>query len=362
MLTTLSMLKKKNINIFICIMHRYLRLTPVLAIAVLMHSTILRYFGNGPCWNIVESNLIEPCRNNWWMTLLYVQNYLQPTSCCVPQSWYLAVDMHGFIVATIIIALLKKSMRKMVFVTAFITLTGIAVTYFICYGLRSTGKSNTSNIIYDSRRMYYTPTHTRFPPYMIGMLCGLFMKSIQSSRVGKCRLTQVQSFAVWSAAISFLAISTFMSLALSDETTALIALYDAVHRSIWSLGICSIILMCFTHNGGIINKFLSLKIFQVLSKLTYCIYIFHFMIIHLKVASLKTVVHFSIFDLLIDTWGSTVIMIGVAFLASLTFELPIFTLENYVSGCIEDKIIPVFSRKCGRTWKLGIFSRPKTTN
>nr|XP_023022066.1 nose resistant to fluoxetine protein 6-like isoform X1 [Leptinotarsa decemlineata] len=193
MLTTLSMLKKKNINIFICIMHRYLRLTPVLAIAVLMHSTILRYFGNGPCWNIFESILIQPCRNNWWMTLLYVQNYLSPMNYCVPQSWYLAVDMHCFIFGTIILILLRNSIKKMVFVTASLILTGIAVTYFICYtyGLPVSNYTNGWDKSDNYIKTYYVPTHTRFPPYMIGMLCGLFMKSIQSSEVGKYHLTHV---------------------------------------------------------------------------------------------------------------------------------------------------------------------------
>lgn len=56
-------------------LHRYLRLTPVFAIVVLIHSTLLKYLGSGPLWYGVEQHLMNPCRSLWWWALLYVQNY-----------------------------------------------------------------------------------------------------------------------------------------------------------------------------------------------------------------------------------------------------------------------------------------------
>lgn len=38
-------------------------------------SGLVKYFGSGPSWYSLDSN-IEMCKENWWNALLYVQNYL----------------------------------------------------------------------------------------------------------------------------------------------------------------------------------------------------------------------------------------------------------------------------------------------
>lgn len=56
--------------------HRVLRLTPLLAVCVVVSMTIFRYFGTGPLWPFYNSMAVEEnCRKNWWATLLYIQNY-----------------------------------------------------------------------------------------------------------------------------------------------------------------------------------------------------------------------------------------------------------------------------------------------
>ena len=55
-------------------------------------------------------------------------------------------------------------------------------------------------------------------------------------------------------------------------------LYQVTSRNIWALGTAYIIYACATSNGGIVNKFLSLKIFGPLSRLCYSAFLLHIMV------------------------------------------------------------------------------------
>lgn len=33
----------------------------------------------GPYWLQIEQTFSKPCRDNWWATLFYIQNYYAPT-------------------------------------------------------------------------------------------------------------------------------------------------------------------------------------------------------------------------------------------------------------------------------------------
>lgn len=55
-------------------LHRIVRLTPVLAIAVLFLMTLFPRLDSGPLWQQFTSSA-ELCYDTWWATLLYVQNY-----------------------------------------------------------------------------------------------------------------------------------------------------------------------------------------------------------------------------------------------------------------------------------------------
>lgn len=79
--------------------HRYIRLTPSLAAAVLASVTVLPRMGDGPLWRMYLSVASAPCRRWWWTALLYVQNYANPQEMCVSHSWYLSVDTQLYAVA-----------------------------------------------------------------------------------------------------------------------------------------------------------------------------------------------------------------------------------------------------------------------
>ena len=60
---------------FISLKFVEVRLTPVYAIIVGFMATLVVYIGSGPYWPVVEFNS-QSCRWNWWINLLYINNYI----------------------------------------------------------------------------------------------------------------------------------------------------------------------------------------------------------------------------------------------------------------------------------------------
>ena len=53
------------------------RVLPVLAIVVMINSTLLYRFGSGPLWDFMVSiTETKYCAKYWWSTLLFIQNYV----------------------------------------------------------------------------------------------------------------------------------------------------------------------------------------------------------------------------------------------------------------------------------------------
>lgn len=52
------------------------RLAPTLAGAILISATLLRYMGSGPKWNFIVNNFEDYCKENWWSSILFIQNYV----------------------------------------------------------------------------------------------------------------------------------------------------------------------------------------------------------------------------------------------------------------------------------------------
>ncbi|KAJ9594767.1 hypothetical protein L9F63_013927, partial [Diploptera punctata] len=89
----------KKVNIFLFYILRYVRLTPVLALATLIHSGLILHMDSGPLWDKQIEQTIRVCKKNWWTTLLY----------CVKEAWYLAVDTQLYILSSLfLIPLLKR--------------------------------------------------------------------------------------------------------------------------------------------------------------------------------------------------------------------------------------------------------------
>lgn len=74
----------------------------------------------------------------------------------------------------------------------------------------------------------------------------------------------------------------------SQATSVEHALYTSLSRIVWALALSYLIYACVHGYGGPINWFLSLSLWQPLSRLSYSIYVLHVNVIIIVVARSKT--------------------------------------------------------------------------
>lgn len=63
---------------------RYLRLTPVYVVIMLMEVTVFTYISEGPFWKSIEPTY---CRNSWWTNLLYINNFVKQDDTVGGAGW-----------------------------------------------------------------------------------------------------------------------------------------------------------------------------------------------------------------------------------------------------------------------------------
>jgi len=335
-------MEKSNgrLNILMMYVHRYLRLTPALAAAVLFVVSFLKYLGGGPFWQQSVTPLVHSCEKTWWATLLYIQNYYyigtQPVgaSMCIPQSWYLAVDTQLYILSPLVLIPLWKWGYKAVVPIIVLALlsNGCVFTLFMNRGFST---FNLGDILTMERmRLTYMPTHARYAPWLIGVLVGFMMYRSKNHNI---RIPKVFVLLGWLISISILLCVVVVPYHRvrpdAGEATQLeSAFYEAFSRTAWAVALGWLVFACHNGFGGIINSMLSWSIWEPFSRLTYSIYIVHFIFQYIVTGTTKHDRYFSNFDVIYKFWGDLGFTLSISLLLALGFESPIIGIEKVLFG------------------------------
>ncbi|EDW37664.1 GL27108 [Drosophila persimilis] len=336
---------KGKLNVPMMYLHRYLRLTPVLALAILIYMKILPIVGDGPLYGSVTFDNYTTCEETWYWSLLYVQNYATE-KICLGHSWYLAVDMQLYIIAPLLLIVLYKWGRKGA-AAIFVLMLLLAASLFT---IMVVGKHSIFSHTADAMPRIYFSTHTRASPYLIGILFGYFL---HVNRGKSWKLSPVVVFLGWLVSLGLLFTCIFAlygyhsnseSLPILDE-----AFYLTLSRIAWPLGLCWVVFACMHGYGGLANSFLSSPLWQPLSRLSYSAYIFHMFIESLNGGRTRTSTYFSDYDVMLRFWGDFGFTVLLAFFAYILIEAPFGGLEAILLPIrsASPKPAPVSQQKTG---------------
>lgn len=195
----------------------------------------------------------------------------------------------------------------------------------------------------------YTPTHNRISSYLIGFIAGyilleypkgsncipkacLCLSLIQSFRTINTRLyflPNLQKLNVFAWTCSLIAmpavvIGNFKYYQETTNSSALeFGLFDSLARVAWSISLSYIIFACIHDSGGPINRFLSLSIYQPLSKLSFTIYLIHCLVLGATTLTFQTSPSFSEMAAYQSAISVFVISAFISIPLVLAFELPV---------------------------------------
>ncbi|KYN30591.1 hypothetical protein ALC56_15287 [Trachymyrmex septentrionalis] len=109
------------------------------------------------------------------------------------------------------------------------------------------------------------------------------------------------------------------------------AIYIALSKTVWAIGIAWIVIICCTEHGGLVKEFLSCKIWIPLSRLTYCAYLLHPFIIRSISLHSETSAHLEFLPMSATSVEYIVISYFCAYVLFLMAESPYIQLMRMFS-------------------------------
>ncbi|KXJ75069.1 hypothetical protein RP20_CCG012371 [Aedes albopictus] len=323
--------KNGRINFTKFYLHRYIRITAPLAALILFVTSFAVHMGEGPIWKPYMLQMQNTCSQYWWSSLLYIQNYANPSNMCLLWTWYLSVDMQLYIAApALIYPLWKYGKRFLLVITALALLSMSSVfVFYVSYGFRNSQSAPNKHDLKQS--LTYFATHARMSVWLWGLVFGYVLHETGTNGV---RLSKRSWIFGWITCIVCLMIVLSGSYGFNHTdynkfSGVVDATYASLHRTMFSVCIMWIILACVNGKAGPVNDILCAPLWQPVTKLSFVMYLLHSLLIMMSsIASVKLEGYFSVMDMLNRIWAAIGLTTSVSLFWSACFELPFVTLSK----------------------------------
>ena len=352
--------KKGRFPFLMYYLHRYLRLTPTYAFVLFFVWFVMMHLGEGPNFHFYaweESTGYKACSKYWWTNLFYINN-LYPWRMddeCIGWTWYLANDMQFYIFSPLILIPLYflfplgLVISGAVLFLSFLVSGALAGAFdlqanqFAPYAYNYVTNNTSPDTSYQTL-LYVKPWH-RVTPYIIGLLLGYVLY--------RFRLTSKHY-------VNYIVFPILWIVSGICLATTLYGLYPTWHghvpskaeniiyimfsRSVWSIGLALLVFVCHYGYGGIVNKFLSMKFWIPLSRISYNAYLLHPLVLSVIFGSVRKPIYYEDYSLTVYAAGIVVLSYGAAAVVSVFVEFPIGNLEQALF-----KLVGLGRRESART-------------
>lgn len=207
------------------------------------------------------------------------------------------VDMQLFILSPLIIYPLWKWSNKFIWIIPLLILSSMTwmfslfmINHYRGFGILINGGDGQDDVFGKA----YVTTHTRFGSWGVGILIGYILHVTKGKRV---HLSRAIICCGWILSIGTILAAVFGLYPMNQPGAILFdlecAFYESFSRVCWAIAIGWIVFACVHGYSGPFNWFLSLAQWQPISRLTYCIFLLHMIVITAGKGSVRTLIYFS---------------------------------------------------------------------
>ncbi|XP_053661200.1 O-acyltransferase like protein [Anopheles marshallii] len=299
------------------ILYRYLRLTPVYWFTIVTNEIILKWTYDR---SVFTPGIIDhiTCDRFWWRNILYVNNWFPFTEMCMIWSWYLANDMQFYVIAIVLLMISSRNFRLAAGLL-FLCLGGswlLSIYFSLHY--RYTHKVADP---FESFDILYDKPWQRIGPYIVGMITGYILHR----RPNAPRIVPPLRLLLWTISTGIL-IALIFGVWNGELSVHWTACYVSVGHTAWGLALMWITLSCCWGYSNFVNGLLSYRGFFPLSRLAYCTYLIHPVVMMATSFQLEAPMHLQHVIIITAFFGNAVISFLIAFGMSLMFEAPVIKL------------------------------------
>nr|XP_018899951.1 PREDICTED: nose resistant to fluoxetine protein 6-like [Bemisia tabaci] len=332
-----TLLQKKRVNLVMVFFYRWLRIVPLYALVIAFYTFVMPSLGEGPVWNRFVERDVAYCRKNWWLNLLFINNYVHSDQLCMIHSWYLSVDMQLFILTSFIAVFIfhHQKAAKLVLgtvVTLSIVLPAMNLYFGKFHAVTFAFQQFLQNINADPNFYdMYIRTHTRAIPYILGLTSAHIYLKLKDK---KFKFTKRQLWMCVGLCFVFGNASVFYSalLYLPGWPYNIVEhmIYNPLHRILFAFIPCFILIAQGTTGFGIVSRFMSSPFFGVMGRLTYCGYLIHPIVQLTMIYSNRTAFSLAPLRIAWASCGDTLATFILALALNLLFESPIDRLQKKI--------------------------------
>ncbi|KAH8295981.1 hypothetical protein KR018_008985 [Drosophila ironensis] len=312
-----SFVKRSCLETSMMLLYRYLRLTPVYLFVVIFNDFAVRQG--------LDSSVFQPakighntCRIYWWRNILYINNFFPQQEMCMMWSWYMANEMQFYIMAALLLGFARRYFKAVVITLVIFLLSSWSISGIISLQHQYTHKVA---LPFESFDFLYDKPWQRVGSYIVGMCAGYALYKVKTPPTISRRLNLL----LWTGSIAVLLIVVFgvWKGQLSAVNTAF---YVGVAHTAFGCGLVWIVLSCCWGLAPMVNAILSYRVLWPLSRLTYCAYLIHPIIMFICSSHMSGTVHLSNLLILTLFLGNAVVSFGSAFVISALFEAPVIRI------------------------------------
>ncbi|KAF8796722.1 Nose resistant to fluoxetine protein 6 like protein [Argiope bruennichi] len=316
---------------------RYIRLTPVYMIV----SGIFTLFLSSSCGGAYNScsQLHSACKEYWWWHLLYINNFQSYAKQCIIWGWSLALEIQFYIVSPIfLILLLRRPNLGYSFTSLCIVLSCFARIAITKHCNLVDGITRMSSHIEELGHFFYRASiyfdkfyqlpHTRINSYLVGILLGYYTYKRRMN--GKdMNISKVALYSGWIGSIVLIMVSFFVMYNRKEDVIE-IAIYNGVNSLLYAAGFAWILYVCVNGQGGRLNSILSCKALFPFSRISYCSYLIHLILVLRFYHASPDVEEYSVLSVMCHFLFVYVWTLIFSLIASLLFELPTGNLLDFI--------------------------------
>jgi hypothetical protein len=304
------------------ISYRFMRLTtPYLYVLGVVEVT-MKYFNGNSIFDL-PANDHETCPKYWWRNVLYINTLFPVEDMCMLWSWYLADDSQFYIIGAIILIIAVRHFKIATITTVVFMLTSWGLTAFIAYRNNHMPHADDPLALFDK---IYDKPWTRFGPYLIGMAVGWILFKT-NCKIHMNRVTVIIGWTLSTMCSLYLVYGLFNA----EFSRFTAAAYSSLSHTAWAMSLAWIIIACSTGYGGYVNKILSAGIVYPFSRITYCAYLVHPLVIRIMALNSDAPLHLGVDSIFVIFFGQTVLSFAFAFIISVAFEAPVVTMLKILS-------------------------------
>ncbi|XP_062560409.1 uncharacterized protein LOC134224821 isoform X3 [Armigeres subalbatus] len=304
-------------NIVYSIVYRFIRLTPTYLFVIIFNELALKWtYGR----SVFTPGIIDhiTCNKYWWRNILYINNWYSFSEMCMIWSWYLANDMQFYVIAIIILTISSRYMKTSAFLLVLLMVCSWATSIFLSIHFNYTYKVAEP---FESFDVLYDKPWQRITPYIIGMLTGYILHFKKTPP----KVPVAINLILWAFSLLILFGLVF---GVWDGTLSvpMTALYVSLGHTAWGVALIWITLSCCWGYAKPINDILSYQAFFPLSRLSYCAYLLHPVVMMATSFQMEAPMHLQHVIVITMFFGNAVLSFILAYFVSLIFEAPVVKL------------------------------------